>query len=138
MPDETARVVPEQTPADNAAALEQVAHAAGCHMCAIVVHSLFATAFCGGSPGSRAGEMASIIGRGFCAAMHALDIAGDKASPNELAYAADVAIDAYLAPHGAYVPDHARFRLAIASTIAAALGAAGDVRIASGPEETRH
>ena len=112
-------------------------HAATCGICTVIVHSLFAVAFRGGSPGSRAGEMADIIGRAFCASMRALDLTGDKASPGELAYAADVATDAYLGPHGAYVPDHARFRLAIASTIAAALGAAGEVVI-DGPEETQH
>ena len=138
MADQIASVVPEQTPADNATALEQVAHAAGCHMCMIVVHSLFASAWRGGAPGSRAGEMADIIGRDFCSAMRALDITGDKASPNELALAADCAIDTYLAAHGEHVPDHGAFRLTIAHTIAAALEAAGDFVISSGPEETRH
>ena len=112
-------------------------HAATCGVCAVVVHSLFAASWRGGSPGVRAGEAADVIGRAFCASLTTLD-AGDKATPAELAGAADVAIDTYLARRGAFVPDHAAFRQAIAQTIAAALGAAGEVVIRDEPNATRH
>ena len=137
MADATARVVPEQTPADNATATEQAVHAATCGICTIIVHSLFAVAWRGGSPGSRAGEMADIIGRRFCALLRAADPDGDKATPVQLHAAARVAIAAYLESHGAHVRDHTAFRMAVAKTIALALSSAGEVVI-DGPAETRH
>ena len=138
MADATARVVPEQTPADNAAAAAQAVHAATCGICTIVVHSLFAAAWRGGSPGSRAGEMADIIGRRFCALLRESDPAGDTATPVQLHAAARLAIAAYLeSHHGAHVRDHTAFRMAVAKTIALALSSAGEVVI-DGPAETRH
>ena len=80
-----------------------MAHAATCGICMVVVHALFAAAWRGGSPGSRAGEAASIIGRRFCALARP---AGAQATPDELARAADAAVDVYLDTHGAFVPDH--------------------------------
>ncbi len=137
MPDATARVVPEQTPTDNATAAAQAVHAATCGICTIIVHSLFAVAWRGGSPGERAGEMADIIGRRFCALLRESDPAGDTATPVQLHAAARLAITAYLDSHGAHVPDHTAFRMAVAKTIALALSSAGEVVI-DGDTGTRH
>ena len=137
MADATAKVVPEQTAKDNATAAEQAVHAATCGICTIIVHSLFAVAWRGGSPGSRAGEMADIVGRRFCALLRELDPAGDKASPVELHKAARLAITAYLDSHGAHVRDHTAFRMAVAKTVALALSSAGEVVI-DGATDTRH
>ena len=140
MADETARVgYPErQTPEQEAAAaVEQAAHVAGCGICTTIAHGLFFTAWAGGVRGDRAGEMAGIVSRRFCAAITAAVQAGDKATPEQLAAAADHAIDAYLDVRGAHVPDPVLMRQTVAKTIAASLEAAGEVRF-SGPTETHH
>ena len=139
MADATASVVPEheQTAQDNATAAEQAVHAATCGICTIVVHSLFAVAWRGGSPGSRAGEMADCIGRRFCALLRESDPDGDKATPVELHRAARLAIAAYLDSHGAHVRDHTAFQMAVAKTVALALSSAGEVTI-NGPADTLH
>ena len=140
MDPERPAVAPESTTVDReaGAAAEQAMHAHGCGICLTVVHALFAVAWRGGSPGARAGEMASIIGRGFCTRIRTMDPEGDKASPAELAGATDGAVSRYLDTHGAHVADHAAFRSAIAQTIAAALQAAGEVTIHDEPAATRH
>ena len=137
MADQIASVVDTSEQRAAADALEQMDHARSCGICMIVVHSLFAVAWRGGSPGSRAGEMADIIGRRFCALLRAADPDGDKATPVQLHAAARVAIAAYLESHGAHVRDHSAFRMAVAKTVALALSSAGEVVI-DGPAGTLH
>ena len=142
MADATAAVVEHATPGRSTAeleavtAVEQIEHVNGCGICTAVCHALFFAAWRSGASGERAGGMASIVTRAFCAATNAT--AADKATPAELARAVDAAVDHYLRDHGAHVPDPAAFRLLVARTIAGALAAAGEVMISAAAGTTQH